>query len=142
SKIDGLLAAEPGTSSIVAVLLRFDPGFLGCRRPALRLGVYKRREGFGRVTHRLETVVQDSGLHVWQAHDAADLHRELVEYRLRCCCGREYACPACEPAQRISQFLKRRYVRKTLQAVGSGNRKQLYLVGILPEPADRGECRR
>ena len=46
------------------MLLRFDPGFPGCRCPALRLRTHKRREGFGRATQRLETEVQDLGLHV------------------------------------------------------------------------------
>lgn len=38
--------------------------FLDGRCPALRLGFHKRREGFGRVTQRLETEVRDFGLHV------------------------------------------------------------------------------
>src|SRR6266850_7031428 len=127
---------------MAAVLLRFDPGFLGCRCPTLRLGIHKRREGFGRVTQGLEAEVQDFGLHVWQTYNTADLGRELIEDRHRCRCRREYASPTGEPAQRVSQFLKRRYIRKLLQPVRPGNRKQLYFVGILPEPADGCECRR
>src|SRR5260370_39082337 len=63
------------------LLLRFDPGFLGCRRPALRLAAYKRREGFGRVTQRLDTRAQDLGLHVRQAYNAADLGSDLIDDR-------------------------------------------------------------